>query len=184
MMFDVNRNGHQRIVVALILGLLLAPAAASADPPLDQMMQQVQSKQQKPLSGSEPCHGIVEIKYETEVSESPEGPTIRFRMVNISSHTIAVKFGFHLIATTGQQYTLSLANALGAGRLDAGKTSSPTARSGMFPNSIAVNGDHPQILDVKITPIWVAPNIDVEPPSVPAGAYIDTWHDYPNIEKC
>lgn len=172
-------NRFCRVVMAAVV---LWPASVDADQQLDQMVQQMQNKTETPLTGTErTCAAGVDIRFETEPSESAPGPSVKFLLTNHSAHTVAVKFGFTLTSTDGQHYERGAFPGLGTGHLNAGTTYELNSGASIFPNSIDPNGTHPQIQTVKVAPIFVAPNIDVSPPNIPSSAYIDTWRDYPDV---
>lgn len=158
-----------RLCEVLVVAALLLPVRVDADP-------------ETTLAGTErSCATGVEIRFETEPSESATGPSVRFYVMNHSLHTVAVRFGFELTSTDGQHYERDASHGLGSGHLNVGTTYQVNSGASLFPNSIDPNGDHPQIQSVKITPIFVAPNIDESPPNVPSSASIDTWRDYPDV---
>lgn len=160
-------------------------ATARADEAIDNMVRQMETKNQVGRTGSETCKGIVRIDWKTVVDESPPGPSIDFEVHNLTQHTIAVKFGYVAIAEDNEVYTKSAWPGVGTGHLNAGSAAYRfNSGAGMFSQSIAEGAPHPQIYDVKITPILVVPNIDVAPPNFPVGAYIDTWRDYPDRQQC
>lgn len=172
------------IAAAALIAIGTFHNPARADEQLDDMVRQMQSKKQAPLTGSRTC-GNVEIRWQTVVNENPPGPSVDFSVYNHSPHTVAVKFGFKLVSESAEEYTRSAFPGIGTGHLNAGTADrSLTSGSGIFAQSIADGGDHPQIFKVEITPVYVAPNIDVPPPNNPPGSYIDTWRDYPDMIVC
>ena len=166
---------------------LPAVARPGGDSQLDQMMQQMRDRHQKPMSGTASCAGV-EIRYQTVPNDGPGGPGIDFQILNNTDHTVAVWFGFRLISNHGQQFTEGLVpGPFGAGRINPHRSTASRhigIESDIFPNPIDPSQSPNEIEIVKITPIWIAPNLDVEPPDVEAGAYVNVWRDYRDIVRC
>ena len=178
------------IAVALGSAVLFATAPAlragadAADERIDALVRQAESKARIPMHGVKECYGV-EIRWLEVPDKGPEGPRVDFEVSNHTEHTIAVRFGYRLTSTLGQVRDVDEWRGVGSGHINAGPAYARLSTgAGIFPNSIADNGDHPQLLKVEVGPVTVAPNIDVPPAGMPDGSYNDTWRDYKDLRRC